>query len=138
MTDSEQRVTRNEVPAEDAQRNREGRAGGYTFNAFPPDDYMGILLVVACVRVGDHAHLDISSGRQNPALGLGRQPTLHASGAGQLCLRWPEWLKLRELLDSAPWVRIAEVENPTRGQIEWHTPWPTPTGPRIDIGCRDE
>jgi hypothetical protein len=108
-------VTRNVVSDEDAERGR--THGGYTFNAFPPDDYEGLLLVVACVRLGDHAHLDVSSGRAGGAKIGWRPTTLHYGRAGRLILRWPEWLKLRELLDSAPWVRIAEVERPTDEQL---------------------
>ncbi len=108
--------TRNVVEPEQAERNRTEGIGGYTFNAFPPDDYEGLLLVVACVRLGDHAHLEVSSGRAGGA--PGRPTTLHYGLAGRLILRWPEWLKFRELLDTAPWVRIAEVERPTKGQLD--------------------
>jgi hypothetical protein len=111
--------SRNVVDPATAEDNRTGRPGGYTFNAFIPSKYAGIGFTVACVRLGDHAHLDIFSGRHvtrfhgsDPAFG-GR--------AGRLVLRWPVWIKLRdEVLEPHPFIRIAEVENPTQGQLERH------------------
>jgi hypothetical protein len=114
-----QNASRNLVEPETAERNRSDPPGGYTFNAYIPSEYAGIGFTVACVRLGDHAHLDIFSGRHvtrfhgsDPAFG-GR--------AGRLVLRWHEWIKLRdEVLEPHPFIRIAEVENPTQSQLEHH------------------
>lgn len=114
-------MTRNLVPPETAQHNREHEGGGYTFNAFPPDDYEGILFVVVALRLGDHAHLEISSGWHTPQP-HSRAPSLHYGKAGHLILRWPEWLALREIFDADDRFRIAEVERPTKGQLEFHLP----------------
>lgn len=112
---------RNEVSDKQAETNR-SRPGAYTFNAFPPGDYEGLLLVYAAVRVGDHAHVKVCSGRHVAAphggdgLSLGSKATLHYGYAGKLVLRWPEWVKLRDDLEPLEWVRIAEVECPTDKQ----------------------
>lgn len=109
-------MTRNLVKPETAEENRVGRPGGYTFNTLPPDDYGGVVLVVAVVRLGDHAHLDVSSGRAVPG-----SPHLLRGGAGRLILRWHEWELLRSILEPHECVRIAEVENPTEEQARFHT-----------------
>lgn len=106
---------RNVVSDEQAEANRT-RAGAYTFNAFPPDDYEGLLLVVHTVRVGDHAHVKMESGRHVPSPPTIQRPTLHYGFAGKVVLRWPEWVKLRDDLEAMDWVRIAEVECPTHDQ----------------------
>lgn len=114
--------TRNLVAPETADRNREGRAGGYTFHSPVSDGYEGIVYTVACLRLGDHAHLDIDTGRAIPqARAYGRVGPLATRGkAGRLIVRWEEWLLLRRLLDSSTFVHIAEVENPTIGQLKHH------------------
>jgi hypothetical protein len=112
---------RNEISAARGEANRQ-RPGAYTFNAFPPDDYEGLLLVVHAVRVGDHAHVKVESGRQvakpkgGDGLSLGGRPTVHYGYAGKLVLRWSEWIKLRDDLELLEWTRIAEVECPTPEQ----------------------
>lgn len=111
-------MTRNLITAEVAESNRTGLPGGLTFNALPPHDYEGFVLVVACVRLGDHAHLDVETGRQIVD-GVGR-PIVHRGAAGRLVMAWPDWLAVRDLLELVPWTRIAEVENPTVGQARRH------------------
>lgn len=113
--------SRNIISDEIAERARtELPAGGYTFNAFPPDDYSGHIFTYAVLRLGDHAHVEVSTGWQTiQPNGVSRD---HRSVAGRLILRWPEWLLLRKLLDeSVPWTRIAEVEQPNEGQRKHHT-----------------
>lgn len=110
-------TTRNLVEPEIAEYNRTGRPGGYTFNAMTPDDYEGDVLVFGCVRIGDHAHIEVESGRSIPnphrTPASLASPILHRGVAGKLILRWHEWELLRGILDTDPRVRIAEVENPT-------------------------
>lgn len=110
-------MTRNVVSPEDAEHNRTAPLGRYTFHALIPDTYMGIAITIACVRLGDHAHLDIDSGRSS---GPGPRPRTSRGYAGRVILRWNEWLKLRALLDTAEWIHIAEVENPTKAQLDYH------------------
>lgn len=107
-------MSRNLVVPKDAERGR--RQGGYTFNAFPPDDYNGLILVFACVRLGDHAHVETQSGRWRSS-GPSR-PNGICGLAGRMVLRWPEWIHLRHHLDEHTPYRIAEVEKPTRGQLD--------------------
>jgi len=110
--------TRNLVSAETAERNRNGdRPGGYTFNAPTPDTYEGRIVLYSVVRLGDHAHITVETGRQH-ANGEERPPDIHRSEAGRLVLRWEDWLHLRPALDAIPWVWIAEVEQPTTRQLE--------------------
>jgi hypothetical protein len=113
-------VTRNLVEPETAEHNR-AMPGGLTFNAEVPDEYEGTIFVIAALRLGDHAHLDIHTGRQVPTPRGGWRPTRHLSRAGRLILRWHEWLVLRSLLDVADVpVVLREVENPTKGNLEIH------------------
>jgi len=121
LSASSPKQSRNLITDEIAESNRSGKrpGGGYTFNAFPPDDYEGFVLVVACVRLGDHAHLDVESGRQ--VIGGNGDAQIHRSRAGRLIFPWHEWLRVRGLLELVPWTRIAEVENPTPGQLEHHS-----------------
>lgn len=114
-------ATRNLVSPDTAARNRE-TPGGFTFNAEVPNDYEGLILVIAALRLGDHAHLDVHSGRQvPPPPPLDGRPTRHLGRAGKLILPWHQWEGLRDLLDSvdAP-VVLREVENPTKGNLENH------------------
>lgn len=108
-------TTRNEVSTDTAERNRTLPGGWHTFNAFPPDGYSGIMFVFAALRLGDHAHVEVQSGRwlHGPSGG-----TCNTGIAGRLILRWPEWIAMRDILDATtPW-RIAEVENPTDKQLK--------------------
>jgi len=115
--------SRNLIAPDIAEHNRAEGEGGYTFNAFPPDGYEGVVFTVAALRLGDHAHLEISTGRQ--IVQPNDRPRDHRSTAGHLILRWPEWELLRALLDTVPWTRVAEVERPTHGQLECHVPGPS-------------
>jgi hypothetical protein len=111
-------VTRNLISEEIAERNR-STEGGYTFNALVPDDYEGKALIFVALRLGDHAHVEVSSGRTIP------QPShqrLSYGKSGNVILPWDHWLLLREILDADPRVRIAEVEKPTAGQLRHHGP----------------
>jgi hypothetical protein len=107
--------TRNVVSDEQAEINR--YRGGYTFNAFPPDDYEGLVWVYGALRIGDHAHLVVHTGRQH--IQRNDEPRISYGGAGHLIVKWPEWLLMRDALDAVPFVRIAEVERPTVEQIEY-------------------
>lgn len=109
---------RNEISDAQAEANRE-RYGALTFNAFPPDNYCGVILVFAAVRLGDHAHVEVQSGRWVPVPGEGRFRARAAVGlAGRFVLRWHEWLRLRDDLDRGTVYRIAEVEKPTDAQLD--------------------
>lgn len=115
--------TRNVVDEETAQHNRTSpHRDGYTFNAFPPVDYEGTAFTFAVLRIGDHAHIKVGSGRHVPPHpGQGRNwGQVHDGHAGRMILRWNEWLVMRETLDADPRYRIAEVENPSDGQIKFH------------------
>ena len=90
-------------------------AGAYSFNATIPDDYSGDALVFEAVRVGDHAHVHVSSGSAHPDPRHNEGAYVHRGIAGKLTLRWREWLLLREILDADSRVRIVEVECPTDG-----------------------
>lgn len=119
------RRSRNVVADETAEANRSGKPGGYTFHSPLSEGYEGIAFTVACVRLGDHAHLDVQTGRAIPQGAFGRdgyfrQPRVTRGQAGRLVLRWEEWLLLRRLLDSSTFVHVAEVENPTVGQLKHH------------------
>lgn len=113
-------MTRNLVAPETAEANRD-RPGFRTFNAMPPVDYDGLMMVFACVRLGDHAHVEVQSGRW-----LGTSPSHKGelSGscmvglAGRMLLRWHEWVAFRDLLDATTPYRIAEVECPTDAQLD--------------------
>lgn len=123
-----------------AEQNRDPtneRLGGYTFNAFPPDDYEGIIFIVAALRLGDHAHLEWSSGRQVPVPN-GRQPALNYGRAGRIILAWDDWLALRPTLDADERFRIAEVERPSQGQLDRHIDRPASMGrERLAEAIRD-
>lgn len=115
-------MTRNVVAPETAEANREeGTNGSYTFNAPIPREYDGICIVIAALRLGDHAHLDIWSGRHIPARTDGQfEGTRNVGHSGRLILRWDEWLMLRGILDDHEGVLIREVERATLGQLEYH------------------
>ncbi len=95
--------------------------GRRTFNVLPPEDYEGTIMVFACVRLGEHAHVDVSSGEQVVQPAGAPRAKWRYSGAGHLILRWPEWELMRDALVDLPWVRLAEVERPTLGQLGRHT-----------------
>lgn len=59
----------------------------------------------------------IVSDKEPNERGIGQ---VHDGHAGRLILRWNEWLVMRKALDADPRYRIAEVENPTNGQIKHH------------------
>lgn len=113
-------MTRNLIDAERAQRNRTEGEGRYTYNAPIASDITGIGFTIAVLRLGDHAHLDISSGqiRHDPWAGT----LVSRGGAGHLILRWHEWEVLRDILATSERVHIAEVERPTAGQLAVHVP----------------
>lgn len=119
--DSQESASRNEVPPEIAEVRRSEFPGLWTFHAPIRNDYFGNAMTVACVRLGDHAHIDIDTGRHNPSPVDYKRGTVSRGYAGRLVMRWPEWEMFRALLDSAEWVEIAEVENPTQKQLNYHT-----------------
>lgn len=125
-------MTRNVVDAETAELNRgrsdEYRFGGYTFNAVIPGHYDGDALTVACVRLGDHAHIDVESGCtiSSPPTSSYFTRKVTRGFAGHLILRWREWLLLRAALDAVPYVHVVEVESPNAGQLDYHA-----TGHRV-------
>jgi hypothetical protein len=114
-------MTRNLIAPETAVQNRES-PGALTFNAPPPDEHDGPILVLATVRLGDHAHVDVYSGRQNALKDGQFTPTVHRGYAGRLVFAWWFWEQLRDRLAEAdhPEVLIREVERPTRQQLETH------------------
>jgi hypothetical protein len=129
----EHSTSRNLVSAEQAESNRE--RGGLTFNAMPPDDYDGMMMVFAAVRLGDHAHVEIQSGRW---LGTGpshrgtNEGSANVGLAGRIVLRWHEWTAWRDLMDTTTPYRIAEVEKPTQGMLDRYvTVAPPDTGKEI-------
>ena len=110
-------MTRNLVDPIDWQRNRTEYRGRFTFNAPVEDGYEGISFTVAAIRLGDHAHIEITSGRhvyQYHAITTERGIQ---GRAGKLILKWNEWEVLRAILEPHENIHIAEVENPTLGQI---------------------
>lgn len=112
---------RNRIAPETAEANR-SRPGAWTFNAPPPDEYDGRMFTLATVRLGDHAHVDVYTGRQN-ALHDGQiTPTHHLGYAGRLVMAWGDWTLFRDKLadDAHPEFLIREVENPTHAQLETH------------------
>ena len=112
---SESAQSRNLVSEEQVAVNRECY-GGLTFNAFPPEGYNGIVLVFAAVRLGDHAHVEVQSGRW---VETHRAPGNALVGlAGRMVLRWHEWIRFRDDLDANTVYRIAEVEKPTDKQLD--------------------
>lgn len=112
---------RNVVTDEEAERNRTVREGGYTFHAPVEPGTFGPVIVFACVRLGDHAHIDIDTSVAVPTPFSDHNPELRRGSAGHLIMAWPDWILFRSILANSPIVHIAEVENPTRGQIGFHT-----------------
>jgi hypothetical protein len=115
---SEQRIT-----PEVAEHNRE-RTGGYTFNLFPEDDYEGRVFVFAAIRIGDHAHVEASTGWALAAR-HGQDSSVRHSFAGRLVMAWRDWLVFRDKLAEGEDVRIAEIERPTIGQAERYVAAPS-------------
>lgn len=120
-------ASRNIVDEETAEMNRTvGLGGAYTFHAIIDPQRVGRPgLTVAAVRVGDHAHVEVLSGRirrRGPDRGEAWDFVEPSYGhAGWLILRWPEWLVLRDALDvGSPDVRVIEVEKPTAAQARRH------------------
>lgn len=106
-------MSRNIVSDETAERNRSEGRSGYTFNARPEADYEGRIVLAEAIRLGDHAHVTISSGRQTPMPASSRETTFNYGTAGRLILAWDDWLVLREILAADPRTIVSEVENPT-------------------------
>lgn len=112
-------MTRNLVSAETAEQNRE--RGGLTFNAFPPDGYVGLMMIFAAVRLGDHAHVEIQSGRWSDFKDLQRSSNTGNCScglAGRIVIRWHEWVAWRDLMDATTPYRLAEVERPTQAMLD--------------------
>lgn len=98
--------------------DRDPVPGLKTFDTPPPDEYEGRMVVLEVLRLGDHAHITVCTGRQHARRGSGR-PAYHRGEAGKLVMAWTDWLHWRAALDDGPeWTWIAEVEVPTPGQIE--------------------
>lgn len=118
-------TTRNVITQEDLEeRERAGdrqMPGAWTFATPPPDDYEGRVVCFEVVRLGDHAHIGISTGRQH-ASGKASRPTFHRGTAGRIIVAWEDWLHWRAALDAGPeWMWVAEVENPTPAQLDRYT-----------------
>lgn len=127
--------SRNLVAPETAEANRV-RSGGLTFNAFPPKGYAGLMMVFAAIRLGDHAHLEIQSGRWSDA-GPSGTGSPHVGLAGRIVLRWHEWVAWRDLMDLTTPYRIAEVEMPTDAMLDRYvTVAPRDEGKDIFTGGR--
>lgn len=110
-------MTRSVVEPEQASANSE-RPGSYTFNAPVLNGYEGHTMTFGCVRIGDHAHIHVHSGRAALRRNGVADASMLTGFAGKLLLRWPEWILLRTILDADPRVWIAEVECPTRAMAE--------------------
>jgi hypothetical protein len=111
--------SRNLITPEVAKRARV--YGGYTFNAMPPKDYDGPMMVFAAVRLGDHAHVEIESGRWlGPSVShRGQESGAACVGlAGRIVLRWHEWVAWRDNMDTTTPYRIADVERPTAAVLD--------------------
>jgi hypothetical protein len=117
----QQGVSRNLVAPETVEHNRI-RPGALTFNAPSPNDFEGRQFTLATVRIGDHAHIDCYSGRQNALKDGQSTPTQHRGYAGRLVMAWPDWALLRDSLATTelPQFLIREVENPTKAQLDTH------------------
>lgn len=112
------------ITPEVAEDNRQHAWGGYTFNLFPEDDYEGRVFVFAVIRIGDHAHIEVSTGWALPAR-HGRMASMNMGFAGRLVMAWRDWLTFRDTLAMGEDVRIAEVERPTIGQAERYVAAPS-------------
>lgn len=112
----------NVISAETAEKNAD-REGQYTFNSYPPDDYDGPLFVFAALGLGDHAHVEVSSGRAHPdpsRLGYG-PGGLQYGRAGSFIMKWNDWVILRDVLvDAYDGMRIAEVRRASTAQLTTH------------------
>jgi hypothetical protein len=112
-------MTRNLITPEIAERAR--TTGSYTFNAFPPDGYVGPIMVFAAIRLGDHAHIEIQSGRWSDHKDI-RSPSgtgsPHVGLAGRVVMAWWQWEAWRDLMDATTPYRIAEVEAPTDAMLK--------------------
>ncbi len=115
-------MNRNRVDPERAERNRTEGEGRYTFYAPIPLGTTGSGIVVAALRLGDHAHLDVSSGEIVQRRPSDLHPEVNRGSAGHLILRWHEWELLREILAASDHVHIAEVERPSAGNLKVHVP----------------
>lgn len=99
----------------------EGAPGALTFNAEPPEDYAGKLLILAAIRLGDHAHIDVYTGRMVPRKpGQSMEACVRRGHAGELVMQWHFWEWVRDALatETNPAVFIREVEFPTVAQLE--------------------
>lgn len=92
--------------------------GAYTYNLFPPDDYEGRIVVFAVCGLGDHAHIQVSTGRQ--LIGGDGEPYQNHGVAGNLVMAWGDWVALRDALEGFDFSRIAEVRRASRGQLAHH------------------
>lgn len=116
-------MSRNLITPETIKANENGKQGGYTYHCLVDPSYTGIVITMACLRLGDHAHVAVYTGSQTAAHDWKpwEASSQHRSKAGNLIMRWPEWVLLRNTLDeTAPYCRIAEVENPTAEQLIYH------------------
>ena len=100
---------------------REGwkRIGAWTFHAPVPPEYEGHCLTYEAVRIEEHWHIWVHSGRHvgYPTSVYSAENQRYRTGfAGKLILRPAEWLVLREALDHDQRIGIFEVENPLPGQ----------------------
>lgn len=114
----------NLVDEETAELNRRpDRKGAYTFHSPPAVGYAGPGFTVAAIRLGDHAHVDIDTGRCTGSSLKGAPDATVVAGrghAGHLVMQWADWLALRAILAVNPGVHVAEVENPTGAQAGFH------------------
>ncbi len=93
-------------------------AGRLSFNLLPPEDYLGPVVVIAALRLGDHAHLEIMTGHQR--INGNNEAQINYGKAGHLIMSWDAWLWWRDQLALNPWARIAETDCPTRSQLDHH------------------
>lgn len=95
------------------------RRGAWTFHAPIRVDHAGDCFVFEAVRVGDHYHVWISSGRHVPPPARAHRSeraTLRVGHAGKIIVRPAEWELLRGALDADDRIAVYEVEHPTEAQ----------------------
>ncbi len=112
-------MSRNTLDPEAAQENRTTPGcGRWTFNAPPPEDYIGPAIVIEAVRLGDHAHITVSTGHCHPGKSGWDRQHVHMGTAGRLIFAWHDWVRWRDQLEAIPSMWLTEVECPTPGMLD--------------------
>lgn len=134
-------MTRNLVSPATAETNR-SRFASYTFNAMPPRDYDGPMMIFATIRLGDHAHIEIQSGNwrgTDPMYRDTEEGNANVGLAGRVVMQWHQWVAWRDLMDETTPYRIAEVECPTRAMLDRYVTVAQSDGGENQVfDCRDK